>query len=499
MRQPFWWLLILLVALAFAFQGTRGLWEPDEGRYTSTGINMLESGNWLLPTVDGEHPHLTKPPVTYWALAASFGLLGMNEWAARLPAALAFIGTGLLLLGLGRRLCPVRPWLPAVIYALSLAPYIGANVVSTDTLLTFFETAAMFAFVEAWHRNAALERRWIRAMWVLWGLAFMTKGPPGLIPLLAVVLLLAWQDRASLRRLLDPVGLAAFAVVAFTWFGILIAQEPDRLGYFLGYEVYDRIFTAKQDRNSGWYDWIEVYGPMFVVGALPWWVLALVAAGGPRAAWAAFRVRLRNRDRAWLLLAAWFFLPLTVFILARSRLQLYVLPLFVPLSLMLGRALGRWGWLTTRRLAWIAATTAVALVAFKGAIAHWPGDRDARQMARSIAQVVDTHGIEEIAFVGMRAFYGLSLYLDIHVEGVEFGEQTYPLSRHVAADDLCTELAERESNVYALKESRIGKFLSEVARCEGARPERIGDFTGDGNRIVLFRVAPLPVAPPGAE
>ena len=340
MRQPFWWLLILLVALAFAFQGTRGLWEPDEGRYTSTGINMLESGNWLLPTVDGEHPHLTKPPVTYWALAASFGLLGMNEWAARLPAALAFIGTGLLLLGLGRRLCPVRPWLPAVIYALSLAPYIGANVVSTDTLLTFFETAAMFAFVEAWHRNAALERRWIRAMWVLWGLAFMTKGPPGLIPLLAVVLLLAWQDRASLRRLLDPVGLAAFAVVAFTWFGILIAQDPDRLGYFLGYEVYDRIFTAKQDRNSGWYDWIEVYGPMFVVGALPWWVLALVAAGGPRAAWAAFRVRLRNRDRAWLLLAAWFFLPLTVFILARSRLQLYVLPLFVPLSLMLGRALG---------------------------------------------------------------------------------------------------------------------------------------------------------------
>jgi hypothetical protein len=73
------------------------------------------------------------------------------------------------------------------------------------------------------------------------------------------------------------------------------------------------------------------------------------------------------------------------------------------------------------------------------------------------------------------------------------------LSRFVATDDLCTELAERESNVYALKESRIEKFLSRVDRCEGARPERIGDFEGDGNRIVLFRIAPARTAPPGAE
>jgi 4-amino-4-deoxy-L-arabinose transferase-like glycosyltransferase len=112
MRRPPWWLLALLVLMAFAFQGTRGLWEPDEGRYTATGINMLKSGDWLVPTVDGERPHLTKPPITYWAIAASVGALGYNEWAARLPGALAFVGTGLLVFGLGRRFCPARPWLP---------------------------------------------------------------------------------------------------------------------------------------------------------------------------------------------------------------------------------------------------------------------------------------------------------------------------------------------------------------------------------------------------
>ena len=107
------WLVALLVFMAFVFQGTRGIWEPDEGRYTSVGLNMLESGDYLLPTIDGERPHLTKPPITYWALAGSFALLGRNEWAARLPGALAFIGTGLLVFGLGRRFCPAKPWLPA--------------------------------------------------------------------------------------------------------------------------------------------------------------------------------------------------------------------------------------------------------------------------------------------------------------------------------------------------------------------------------------------------
>ena len=136
--------------MAFVFQGTRGIWEPDEGRYTSVGLNMLESGDYLVPTIDGERPHLTKPPITYWALAGSFAVLGKNEWAARLPGALAFIGTGLLMFGLGRRFCPAKPWLPALVYALSLAPVLGANVVSTDVLLTFFEAAAMYAFVEAW-------------------------------------------------------------------------------------------------------------------------------------------------------------------------------------------------------------------------------------------------------------------------------------------------------------------------------------------------------------
>jgi len=489
------WLVLLLVLMAFAFQGTRGIWEPDEGRYSSTGINMLESGDWLVPTIDGEHVHLTKPPIVYWALASSFGVFGLNEWAARLPAALAYIGTGLLVFGIGRRLVSAKPWLPALAWGLSLAPLMGANIVSTDALLMLFETAAMFAFVEAWWQGEGLRRGWVRVMWLAWGLAFMTKGPPGLLPLFAVIAFLTIHERRSLRGLLDPLGLLLFAVVAFTWFGLLVAQDPERLKYFLGYEVYDRVFTAKHQRNAQWYGAFEVYVPVLLVGALPWTALAVTAAGGPRGAWRRFRDHIRARDRDWLLLAWWFFLPLAVFFLARSRLQLYVLPLFVPLSIMAARPLADWAWLTARRLIGTAAITALLLLGAKGALAYWHSDRDARAMAAAIHALIDPHDVDEIAFVGMRPFYGLNLYLDTHIESIQIAERRFEYSKYVSEEDLCTELDQREKNVFALKTSREEKFVAGVNACGTFSIDRLGQFFADGNDIALYRLAPANGSP----
>ncbi|MBZ0090134.1 MAG: hypothetical protein K8H90_07130, partial [Thermoanaerobaculia bacterium] len=80
--------LLALFAFALAFQGSRGIWDPDEGRYTAVALNMLRSGDWFTPTLSHGVPHFSKPPLTYWALASSIGLFGRNEWAARLPNAL---------------------------------------------------------------------------------------------------------------------------------------------------------------------------------------------------------------------------------------------------------------------------------------------------------------------------------------------------------------------------------------------------------------------------
>jgi 4-amino-4-deoxy-L-arabinose transferase-like glycosyltransferase len=492
--RPPVWLVALLVVLAFSFQGTRGIWEPDEGRYTSAGINMHESGDWLVPTLDREHPHLTKPPMTYWALATSFALLGHNEWGARLPGALAFIGTGLFVFGLGRRLCPGKPWLPATVWGLSFAPVVAANVVSTDPVLTFFETAAMFAFVEGWSREGTAARRWYLAMWLGWALAFLTKGPPGLLPLAAVIGYLALHERRQLRALFAPAGVLSFVLVASSWFALVVAQDPDRLGYFLGYEFYDRVFTTTHDRNSQWYGAFEIYLPVLLVGALPWSVIAVRAAGGPGAAWRQWRHRLRRRERDWLLLAYWLLVPLVAFFLARSRLQLYILPLFVPIALMLSRPLARWhesNRLLFRRVAIGAALTFVAL---KGLLAYWPSDRDARDFTAQLGRVIDVRSTDEIVFVGMRPFYGLNLYIDRPIEGIEIAEDRIPYSKYVARETLCEEIAERERAVYAVKAYRVGHFVEAAWQC-GARPVLVGQVHADGSDILLHTVELPAIAP----
>jgi 4-amino-4-deoxy-L-arabinose transferase-like glycosyltransferase len=486
-RAPLW-LVALLCLMAFAFQGTRGIWEPDEGRYSSAGINMHDSGDWLIPTLDGQHPHLTKPPMTYWALATSFAALGHNEWAARLPSALAYIGTGLFLFGLGRRLCPQQPWLPAVVWGLSFAPAIASNIVSTDPPLVFFETAAMYAFVEAWSRESPDARRWFVLMWLGWGLAFMTKGPPGLLPLFAMMLYLGIHARPRFRSMFVPTGLLLFAVVGFTWFGVVIAQQPDRLGYFLGYEVYDRVFTATHDRNAQWYGAFEVYVPMLIIGTLPWSPLAVAAAGGPTAAWRTFRARLRERNRDWLLLAYWLLLPLAVFFLARSRLQLYVLPLFVPLALMMARALSGSRQATGRRLVWIAGLTLAVLVTLKGVLAYWHTDRDARDIAAQVSTLLQGRAVDRIVFVGMRPYYGLNVYLDVPIEGIQLGEHRFEYSKYLSDASLCDEVRDKERDVFAIKALRTAKFDAALAAC-GAMPMAIGTVFADGNDIRFFVVA----------
>jgi len=483
----------LLVLLAFAFQGTRGIWEPDEGRYTSAGINMLRSGDWMVPSIDAEHPHLTKPPVTYWTLAASFGLFGANEWAARLPAALAFVGTGLFVFGLGRRLLPARPWLAPVIWSLSFAPFLAANIVSTDILLLLFETAAMWAFVEAWVRPADAGRAWVRGMWLAWGFAFMTKGPPGLLPLFAMIAMLAVHDRGRLKGLFDPVGVLVFLVTASAWFVAVILQDPSRLDYFLGYEVYDRVFTAMHNRNAEWYGGLVVYLPVLLVGGLPWSVLAAVATGGPRAAWRSLRDRLRERRGDWLLLVYWFALPFAIFMAARSRLPLYIMPLFVPLSIMCARALSSWPWLSPARIRVIGGVTLVALLGCKAGLAHWHSDRDSRSMAAAVSRHVQVADFDGFTFLEMRPFYGLNLYLGRPVKSVPFDADTGKLSAYATGEDLCSELGRERRTLFAMKQNKVGRFLDGVVKCGGGQPRELGHFNADGNQIALYEV-PKPAA-----
>ena len=394
--------VLLAVVCAFAFQGSRGLYESTEGRYTLCAWEMVKSGNWLEPTLLGNH-HWTKPPLGYWAIAGGLTLFP-DAWGARLANSLAF-GLTVLLVGL----LAARLWndrrtgvLAALIYGTAFFPVMTATTVNTDTLLCLWEVLAVFCFwagmtasgrggecrgkmLVAWAvagpwatRLAQSLNWWMLGMWAAFGLGFFTKGPPALLPLLAIIV---WNcSRPKAERgwgaLFHPVGVVLFLTLGFWWFLVMVVRHPELLDYFLKKEVAARITSNEFGRNPQWYAPLKLYVPLLLFGGGLWTVYfwrPLVCASG----WA----KTGNWTALWrasgpkLFLLLWLLLPLAVFCLSKSRLPTYVLPLFVPVALAVARLARKADWndaVPRRRILVLALTSAALLVAAKGVAGSTP-------------------------------------------------------------------------------------------------------------------------------
>ncbi len=435
-----------VLVFSLLFQGSRGIWEPDEGRYTDIALEMLRSGDFVVPAFNHEVPHFAKPPLTYWAVAAGIGLAGRNEWGARLANALAFCATLLVVYRLGVRAAPTRPWLAPLVYATFLLPYHAANIITTDTLLTLWESLAVLAFARWWERRLASPRAPRLLMWLAFGLGFLTKGPPALLPLLAMVVFVQLAEGwRGLREFLCPSGVLVFAVVGLGWYAFVSLTNPGLFDYFVRQEVVARLASGAHHRHPEWYGAVLVYGPVLLFGTLPWTPLLLARLRSLPAtllapAW--WRVKLATEPWS-VFVALWLLLPLAVFAVSKSRLPLYLLPLFVPLALVVARQ-------RAHRPPSRAATAALAfwalsMVAVRAVAASVPTPRDARALAGAI-RATAAPAATEVLFVNSAAVWGLALYLpDTELEEVVTGEAAGPSHRTVyAPQTLRAELAEGE-------------------------------------------------------
>ena len=301
--KKYWLITITLtVLLAFSFQGSRGLWEPDEGRYVRCAYEMVQSGDWLTPRLNNT-PHFAKPPLTYWFIASGLSVFGMNEWGARFFHAIAFIATALMAAYLAANMWDrLTGLLSALVYVSMVIPYIAANIVTTDMILTCFETGAMLSFWMCFvkqhdhPRHAAL---WGALMGLFLGLAFLTKGPPGLLPALAgaAYLALSLQKRKAYYPPLF-LGILAFSVIALPWYLLVILKYDGLLSYFINSEFIGRIFTGEHSRNSGLFGAFKIYPHTLFLGALPWSCFWLLWGWKNRSAMVTLRwwKQLRQRD-----------------------------------------------------------------------------------------------------------------------------------------------------------------------------------------------------------
>ncbi|MFQ5700212.1 MAG: ArnT family glycosyltransferase [Acidobacteriota bacterium] len=413
---------------AFAFLGSPGLLEPTEARYVEAGREMILSSNWLVPTLHNE-PHLTKPPLMYWLVAAGFHLLGLNEWGARFFQAVAFLATALVVSLFGSVLWGRRRgrW-AGIVYATALGPFLAASVVTPDTLLALAASASLLCFWCGWIAESPRRARaGMMGMWGCLAVAFLAKGPPGLLPLLVILafvaLVRAPGQRARRLRPLSPAGIALFAAIGLPWYIAAMIWHPGLSSYLFGPEFYQRVFTGIHERNEAWYN-AFLYVPALIAGMIPWCFLwrwkRLVRSV------AAMRSRLRSCP-ARLFLTLWVAVPTCVLLLARSRMPIYALPILPALALATvpvlpirssgpsgaeSSAAGRSSLPTPRLLAvWIPLLLITRLAA--GVI---PTGADARRLAESIRGEVRP-GRTEFVVVDME-IYGLGFYLDADIETV---------------------------------------------------------------------------------
>lgn len=402
-----------MLILAFLFWGARPLWDSSEGRYGQVALEMLLSGDWLVPTLSGE-VHLTKPPWSYWMAALGMRIFGVNAWGARFFLSVYFFATLVAVRELARVMGSDagESQTAALIFGTSLVPFVGGHTLTSDGFLVFWETLGMLAAFKVWQGTPDAAARWRLVFWGAFGMGFFTKGPPALLPLAAIGVFLAVRRDRGRPRLFSAAGVVLAAVLAFAWYGWLILRQPDLLRYFIQDEVVGRLASGMHHRRSHFW----MYIPVLLAGVGPWAVLWPQAIASARARW---RRRQPLADHE-LLLLLWLAIPLGVFTVAQSRMPLYVLPLFVPLALVLTpvwfrEVRPRWRrsplgrrWAAGGMVVWVA-----LLAGYTVYPENWPGSRTLRAEARAMAPLLGAlpEGATVAWLRSSAQKYSLSFYL----------------------------------------------------------------------------------------
>jgi 4-amino-4-deoxy-L-arabinose transferase len=321
--------------------GYRPLFSPDETRYAEIPREMLSTGDWVVPRLNGLR-YFEKPPLGYWVNAVSLRVLGSNPFAVRLPGVLAVALTAFLVYFFTRRLSgnPSTGLLGAIVYLTSTEVYTVGTFSVLDNLLNFCITAGMIAFHCAVRAEQIARQRILSALsGIAFGGAFLTKGFLGfVVPVIVFLPWLAWsgQLRAGLARAWP--ALATALIVSAPWALSIHLRESDFWRYFFWEEHVRRFLADNAQHNHGALYFLK-YLPAL---AFPWvFFLPATCAGlstddGPRPG-----------KVSVYFLWFWLLLPFVFFSASNGKLITYILPCFPPLAIL--TALGLTSYLSRGR------------------------------------------------------------------------------------------------------------------------------------------------------
>lgn len=380
-------MVVVLMAAAILIFGRvhLPLLMPEEDRNASVAREMASSGSWLVPMLEGQ-PYLDKPPLLYWLVIVSEGLLSESSGSARFVTASAAWLTILVTYHWGRAIDgPEAGILAAGVLTLTGDFVYRGPMLTMNGLLGLFVTCALAAGHTSLVREVRPGRLWGSAALSI-ALGIMVKGPIALVLAIPPLAVVRYRDptlrRAGIRDWLMLLSLTF--VLAAPWFIALAIHDPTFVEYFFWRHNLLRFFQPFDHAKPVW-----AYLPQVALGWLPW--LAVLF-------WAVVKCR-RFPKAAWvgLLAAGW---GLLFFSLAGSKRPAYLVPIEPAFALATGVLIANStreleaskGLLAFRRLTFLAGVTALVLAAGVFVWLPYHSDRFGRQVTSSTASFETTVG-----------------------------------------------------------------------------------------------------------
>lgn len=312
----------LISVWLFVCATVRFLSIPDEGRYADISRHMFESGDWLVPRLDGL-PFIHKPPMLHWLSSIAMHIFGVHVWVVRLvpvlAASLLLIGTYLFV---RKYLSQKIAELSILMMATNLLFFGSSQYVNHDLLLATGITLSVFCLVDfsLCNRKAMLFLGYFFA-----ASAFLTKGLIGI--LIPGMILLPWllytRQYKRIPAFFNPFALLFLAALTLPWLYQMQQIYPDFLHYFFIDQQFNRFHSNQFNNKQSWFFYLVI----LLVSLLPWLFTLR---------WTGLRTMLQQQrlNPIGQLLIWWLVSVVIFFSIPPSKLAGYILPALTPLIIL---------------------------------------------------------------------------------------------------------------------------------------------------------------------
>jgi 4-amino-4-deoxy-L-arabinose transferase-like glycosyltransferase len=322
----------VFAALYLLIADSSTLWDRDEPRYARVTAEMIESGNYLVPTFNGE-AWPDKPILLYWLMSIPVRLFGPNEVACRFASVIGSVVTLLLTFFTGRKLFDAKAGLWAeVILATSLLMMFVGSMAIVDGVAMPFIVGAMLVFVG----RIGDKIRIIDAViiGVLMGLGMLAKGPIGLMPVPVMVVSL-WFARRNGIELIGNLAWVALTVILAVGIFLAWAIPADKamggelFRVFFGHHILARAMNPMESHGGNFLLYLPYYPAIIIAGFFPW----IVFLPGAFSAIIGKRIGLTGTRN---ILLSWILVTVILMTLAATKLPHYILFAWPAMAVMVG-------------------------------------------------------------------------------------------------------------------------------------------------------------------